>query len=134
MEAAVASVAVNDVGAYPAAHRIRCFEYHDVDAGAGQPLSASQASQSRADDDDVGRVDQARPFERVGIRWSSAGHADAVIVAPHALSASCPGTGELTGWLLTSLAAHVGTKVVESGNESPRICVISDDFCPGITK
>ena len=88
LEAAVASIAVDDVGAHSAAYRIRCFEYHDIDAGAGQPLSASQASQSRADDDDVGRVDQARPSESVGIGWSSAGHADAVMVAPHALSAA----------------------------------------------
>jgi hypothetical protein len=45
LEAAVTSVAVDDVGPYPAAHPIRRLEYYDyVDAGAGQPLSASQAS------------------------------------------------------------------------------------------
>jgi hypothetical protein len=44
LEAAVASVAVDDVGPYPAAHRVRRFEYHDIHAGADQPLSAGQAS------------------------------------------------------------------------------------------
>jgi hypothetical protein len=34
LEAAVASIAVDDISPYPAAHPVRRFEYHDVDACA----------------------------------------------------------------------------------------------------
>ena len=94
MEAAVTSVAVDDVGPYPAAHPIRRLEYYDVDAGAGsaaeaQARPANPAPMMTTSVELIKLVPLRERRHRVVVGWARRCR-DAV--APDALSAAAAST------------------------------------------